>query len=214
MLISAMQEVFGTDDDLLAIEHAGYWGFDAIELITKTKSNGRHLPYTDEQKQAIKDAIETNGIMLSSICVGSSREFGLVDYGDLDREEVIKDFSNVILSARDLDTGIVLISFFGKNRIKNEDDQNRVIENISELVPIAEDCRLILALEMTLFPEIMTDMIDRIGSQSVGIYYDVGNMTAGGFDNADAIRELGGYISAIHIKDRVIGNGGRRLGEG
>jgi len=60
----------------------------------------------------------------------------------------------------------------------------------------------------------MTDILDRIDSQSVGIYYDVGNMTAGGFDNADAIRELGGYISALHIKDRVVGNGGRRLGEG
>jgi len=39
-------------------------------------------------------------------------------------------------------------------------------------------------------------------------------MSAGGFDNAYAIRELGGYISAIHIKDRVIGDGERRLGEG
>jgi hexulose-6-phosphate isomerase len=214
MLISAMQEVFGTDDDLLAIEHAGYWGFDAIELITKIKSNGEHLPYTEEQKQAIKDSLETNGIMLSSICVGSSRDYGLIDYGGVGRQKVIEDFRDAILSAKELGSGVVLISFFGKNRIKNEDDQNRVIENICELVPIAEECRLILALEMTLSPEIMTDMIDRIGSQSVGIYYDVGNMFAGGFDNADAIRELGGYISAVHIKDRVIGNGGRRLGEG
>lgn len=214
MLISAMQEVFGTDDDLLAIEHAGYWGFDAIELITRTQPNGEHQPYTDTQIREIRDAIEVNGVMLSGICIGSSRDFGLVDYGEIGKGRIMRDFRDAILSAKELGSGVVLISFFGRNKIKNEDAQNRVIENICELVPIAEECRLILALEMTLSPEIMTDMIDKIGSQSVGIYYDVGNMTAGGFDNADAIRELGGYISAIHIKDRVIGNGGRRLGEG
>jgi len=34
MKIGAMQGILNTDDDALAIEHAAYWGFDAIELIT------------------------------------------------------------------------------------------------------------------------------------------------------------------------------------
>ncbi len=67
---------------------------------------------------------------------------------------------------------------------------------------------------MTAQPEVMIDMVDRIESQCVGIYYDVGNMAGEGFDNADVIRELGGYISAIHIKDRKIGGRSTPLGEG
>jgi len=153
MIISAMEEVFGTDDDLLAIERAAYWGFDSIELITKTQPNGKHLSYTDIQIQEIKDALEVNGIMLSSICIGSSRDFGLVDYGDIGRDKVMQDFRDAILSAKKLGAGVVLVSFFGKNKVKNEDDQDRVIENIRELVPIAEENGLILALEMTLSPK-------------------------------------------------------------
>jgi sugar phosphate isomerase/epimerase len=214
MKIGAMQEVFATDDDLLAIERAAFWGFDAIEIITKTGLNGEHLPYTNEQKQAFKDALEINGIMLSSICIGSSRDYGLVDYGIAGKEKVIQDFRDVILSAKELGAGVVLVSFFGKNKIKEKDDQSRIIKNIRELIPLAEECRIILALEMTLSPEMMVDMLDSIDSQCAGIYYDIGNMTAGGFDNADVIRELGGFISAVHIKDRVIGDGGKRLGEG
>lgn len=214
MKIGAMQEVFDTDDDLLAIERSAFWGFDAIELITKTTSNGEHLPYTNEQKQAIKDALETNGIMLSSVCIGSSRDFGFVDYGGKERHTIINDFKDAILCANDLGTGVVLLSFFGKNKIRDKNDQDRVVENICELMPLAEEYKITLSLEMTLSPDIMTDIIDRIGSQCVGIYYDVGNMVAGGFDNANAIRELGGFISSIHIKDRVIGDGNKQLGEG
>jgi len=214
MKIGAMQGILRTDDDALAIEKAAYWGFDAIELITKSGPNGEPLAYTYKQKQVIKDALELNGIMLSSFCLGTFNQYGLVNSGTVGKDKVLQGFKDIIHSAKDLDVGVILVPFFGNNKIKNEDDQNNVIEGIKAVLPAAEECKIVLALEMNATPEMMLDMLDRIDSQCAGIYYDVGNMTSEGFDNASVIRELGGFISAVHIKDRVVNGGGVPLGEG
>jgi len=214
MKIGAMQGILRTDDDALAIEKAAYWGFDAIELITKSGPNGEPLAYTNKQKQVIKDALEVNGIMLSSFCLGTFNQYGLVDPGAVGKEKVLQGFKEIIRSAKDLDAGIILVPFFGNNKIKSEDDQNSVIDGIKAVLSVAEECKIVLALEMNASPEMMIDMLDKIDSQCAGIYYDVGNMTSEGFDNASAIRKLGGFISAVHIKDRVIKGGGVPLGEG
>jgi hexulose-6-phosphate isomerase len=214
MKIGAMQGILNTDDDALAIEHASYWGFDAIELITKSGPSGEPLAYTNEQKRVIKDALEENGIMLSSFCIGTFNQYGLVDSGKVGKEKVLQGFRDIIRSAKDIGAGVILVPFFGNNKIKNDDDQNNVIEGIKAVLPTAEECKIVLALEMSAPPEMMMDMLDSIDSQCAGIYYDVGNMASEGFDNASAILELGGFISAVHIKDRIINKGGVPLGEG
>ena len=214
MKIGAMQGILGTGDDLLAIERSAYWGFDAIELITKSGQNGEPLAWTNDQKKAIKNALEENGVMLPSICLGSFNQCGLVDYGSVGKDKIISGFKDIIKCSPELGIGVILVPFFGNNRIKNEDDQIRAIEGIKEVIKLAEKCKVVLALEMTASAEMMLNMVEQIDSQCAGIYSDVGNMTGDGFDNVEAISELGGFISAVHIKDRFINGKGTPLGEG
>jgi L-ribulose-5-phosphate 3-epimerase len=214
MKIGAMQGILGTDDDLLAIERSAYCGFEAIELITKSGQNGEPLAWTSDQKKVIKTALEENGVMLPSICLGSFNQCGLVDYGSVGKEKIIGGFKDIIKCSQELGVGVILVPFFGNNRIKNEDDQSRAIDGIKEVISYAEKCKVVLALEMTASAEVMLDMVERIDSQCAGIYYDVGNMTGDGFDNAQAVSELGGFISAVHIKDRIVNGKGTPLGEG
>ncbi len=134
--------------------------------------------------------------------------------GTIGIETVKKGLKEFIKISKELNAGIILVPFFGNNHIRNEDDKNKVIEGILDVIPVAEKYKITLALEMTAQPNVMIEMIDKIESQCAGIYYDIGNMTADGLDNAKSIRELGGYISAIHIKDRKIGGKSTPLGEG
>jgi len=53
------------------------------------------------------------------------------------------------------------------------------------------------------------EILDKIGSDAVGAYYDIGNSTNKGLDVPADIRALKGRLSMIHFKD-----GSSFLGEG
>ncbi|UCF37176.1 MAG: sugar phosphate isomerase/epimerase [Acidobacteriota bacterium] len=78
----------------------------------------------------------------------------------------------------------------------------RTVEVLKQIVPRAEDAGVILGLENTLTAEQNLEIIDRIGSKMVQVYYDVGNSTHYGYDVASEIRQLGNErICEIHLKD-------------
>ena len=86
---------------------------------------------------------------------------------------------------------------------------NRVVQAVKQIVPRAEEAGIILGLENTLSAEQNLEIIDRIGSEMVQVYYDVGNSTRWHYDVPGEIRMLGNdRICELHIKDietRVLG---------
>ncbi len=214
MKIGAMQSILRVGDASAAIERAAEWGFEAIELICKSGPNGEPLPWDDEEKRAIRETLHRTGIWLSSFCVGSFNRCGLVDPGPVGMERIRESLKEITRIAEELGAGVILVPFFGRNAIKNEDDRNRVVEGVSEAAPIAEKCEVILALEMTASADMMRDIVERIDNPFVKLYYDIGNMRGAGFDNASVLRELGELVAAVHIKDRPLGGPNVPLGEG
>lgn len=214
MKIGAMQGLLGTGDAPEAVKRAAKWGFEAVEFICKSGPDREPLLWSDEEKQAIKDNLEETGIWLSSFCIGSFNQCGLVDPGAVGMEKVRQGLKDTIRAAEELGAGVILVPFFGKNEIKDKADQNRVIEGVLEAVSAAEKCEVILALEMTAPADMMRGMVEKIDNPFVKLYYDVGNMRADGFDNASALRDLGDLVAVIHIKDRVSGGANVPLGEG
>lgn len=78
----------------------------------------------------------------------------------------------------------------------------RVVEAMRQIVPRAEDKGIVLGLENTLTADQNLEIIDRIGSDMVQVYYDVGNSTHYGYDVPSEIRKLGKErICEIHLKD-------------
>ena len=68
---------------------------------------------------------------------------------------------------------------------------------------------MILAIENTLSAKQNIEILERIGQDSVAIYYDVGNSTRMGYDVPAEIRLLKDRIAMFHFKD-----GPNYLGEG
>jgi sugar phosphate isomerase/epimerase len=69
--------------------------------------------------------------------------------------------------------------------------------------PEAGRAGITLGIENTLSAEDNARLLERAGSHSIGVYYDVGNSTnMGGFDAPKEIRWLGrNRICQIHLKD-------------
>jgi len=78
----------------------------------------------------------------------------------------------------------------------------RVVEVLKQIVPRAEYLGVALGLENTLTAKQNLEIIERIGSSLVQVYYDVGNSTSNGYDVPTEIRLLGkDRICEIHLKD-------------
>ena len=87
----------------------------------------------------------------------------------------------------------------------------RVEEVMKELAPVAEKNKVAIGIEnvwnkMFLSPLEARDVLDRVGSEYVGWFFDVGNILALGFPE-QWIRILGKRIKKVHVKDyrRAVG---------
>jgi sugar phosphate isomerase/epimerase len=117
-------------------------------------------------------------------------------------------------AAKDLGAAGILVPFFGKanllggGQLKKE-ECDKLVGVLKDLAPKAKAAGVSLGIEATLSAKLFLELLDRVGSDAVGAYYDVGNSTHGGLDVPADIRTLKGRISLFHFKD-----GKDYLGEG
>lgn len=119
-----------------------------------------------------------------------------------------------IEAAKDLGAGVILVAFFGKGDLLKDGqvksaELDVVIQRLKAAAPQARDAGVILAIENTLSAKQNVEILDRIGSPSVRVYYDVGNSTRRGYDVPAEIRFLRDRIACFHFKD-----GPNYVGEG
>lgn len=80
----------------------------------------------------------------------------------------------------------------------------RVIAALKQIAPRARDHNILLGLENTLTAEQNLEILERVDSPWVKVYYDVGNSTSYGYDVPTEIRLLGKErICEIHIKETL-----------
>jgi len=109
-----------------------------------------------------------------------------------------------------LGSKVILLPFFGKGALTNHQEMDYVGDVLKELAPEAEKAGVILGLEDTISAQDNVRIMERSGSKTVMVYYDVGNSTIAGFDPAKEIRWLGKKrICQFHLKDNP-----HYLGEG
>jgi len=79
---------------------------------------------------------------------------------------------------------------------------SRVVNVLRQIAPRAEKLGIALGLENTITAAQNVEIIDRVGSPIVQVYYDIGNSTSNGYDVPNEIRMLGNdRICEVHLKD-------------
>lgn len=99
-------------------------------------------------------------------------------------------------------------------KIETDAHRQRVVDGFGRVADAAADAGVTLAMEYTLAAGENAAILDEIGSDAVGVYYDVGNAAAFGYDPAVEIRELGDRIAQVHFKDTDRNGASVTLGEG
>jgi sugar phosphate isomerase/epimerase len=157
----------------------------------------------------LKEAAAKTGVAVSSVAMGLLNECPLASdpRGPAWLEQVIE-------ATADLGARAILLAFFGPGDLLEgtelkAKEADVVVGRLKDAAPNAKQAGVILGVESYLSAAQNLDLLKRIGSDSVRVYYDVRNSTDKGYDVPAEIRTLGDRICQVHFKD-----GEHYLGEG
>jgi L-ribulose-5-phosphate 3-epimerase len=190
------------------LEQAKQAGLDGVEI--EVGNAAESLRVADPAvRQQYKEQMAQTGLKISSFMMG------LLNSNPLATDARAPAWlEQSIDAAKDLGAGVILVAFFGKGNLLQDGQLKQaevdvVVERLKAAAPRARKAGVILAIENTLSAKQNAEILERIGHDSVRVYYDVGNSTRNGYDVPSEIRFLKDRIACIHFKD-----GSSYLGEG
>lgn len=193
---------------------AAQFGLDCIEFI---------LDYDDLEKNPliynggideILTQVASSGVVVETICCDYLMRAPLHSKHSEQRQFSLHVLHQVIRKCSKLEVNNVVIPCVDESSINNLDAQARFVQAIKPAIEIAEEQSVNLALETDLNPIDTVNLLERIGSEYATVNYDTGNSAALGYDTAKEISTYGSRITDVHVKDRTLGGGPVKLGEG
>lgn len=187
-------------------------GFDGIELTLKEKGE---MNLNSSRQQIIKIAgmAKEVGIGLSSLATGLLWDYSLTS-SEVKTREKAKDIVKKMLefaSYLEVDTVLVVPGavdvFFNPQAevVPYDVAYERSFEALGKCALVAQEYKVAIGVEnvwnkFLLSPLELRDFIDKIGSEYVGVYFDVGNTLLTGYPE-QWIKILNKRIKKVHIKD-------------
>lgn len=207
----------GTVKDSLTLAKKA--GFEGVELALNAEGELSLTSNENEIKQ-VKKMAEDMGLALYSLSSGLCWDYRLSD-DDAKMRQKAKDMIKKQLETAKIlgaDTilvlpGVVNVEFsMPEKKVAYDVVYQRALEGLNELKAEAEALQVNIGLEnvwnkFLLSPMEMRDFIDKIGSDYVGSYLDIGNTLYCGYPE-DWVRILGNRIKKVHFKDYRMQAGG------
>ena len=158
----------GKTADPGSLEMAKRIGLDGVQVDFGRGDN--RLPLFDEELQDnFLDEARRQKMQIASLAMGVLNN---VPYkSDPRAERWVRQGINV---AEVMGVKVILLAFFGEGDLK-EDEQgiNMVVQRLRRIAPQAEVAGVTLGIESWLSAEQHIDIIERVGSRAVKVYYDV-----------------------------------------
>ncbi len=212
--IGACDWSVGKNSDPAAFEVAKQIGLEGIQINMGSDLDNMHLRDKSVQASYLEIAKKT-GVTIGGLALG---ELNHSPYkSDPRTEEWVWDSVDV---ADALGVKTILLAFFNNNDLRNDEaGKKEVIQRLKGVAPHAEKRGITLGIESYLSAEELTDLIQRVGSKSIKVYYDFRNSADAGYDVIKEIKFLGkDSICELHMKENgfLLGKGSldwKKIGE-
>jgi len=209
----------GQRGDITKIALAREIGLDGIQVSLQFPTDGKSPTLRDPATQAaFKRAALDNGIQICSLAIGSPGKARLPFHSNPASAILLAEAVEV---ARNLGTNNILLPILGDSHLDmtNQAQVDTFIGMMKELARYAEKYEVVIGLEDWLSAEDNLRLLDAIGSDYVGIYYDAHNIVARNARNGrtgDIYVEpklLGAHIHQVHVKnaDKLLETPGGRI---
>jgi L-ribulose-5-phosphate 3-epimerase len=195
----------GKNADVGAFDLAQKIGLQGIQVNLGTVENDLHVRQKSVQEQFLAASRRT-GVQIASIAIG---ELNNVPYkSDPRTEQWVSDSIDV---AKAFGVPVVLLAFFAKNDLRGDDaGKKEVIQRLKKVAPKAEKAGVILGIESYLSAEEHLEIMEKVGSPAIKVYYDFRNSADAGYDIYHEIKLLGNQnICELHMKENrlLLGQG-------
>lgn len=195
-------------------------GFEGVEIALDENAGELTLNSTEAEIKAIKSQADACGIELYSVASGLYWSYWLNSEDAAERQKAQDIVKKQLEAASILGCQSILVipgtvnaEFAAPGRVVDyETTYNNSLESICKVKEYAEQYKVEIGLEnvwnkFLLSPVEMRDFIDKVGSDYVGSYLDIGNTLANGFPE-HWIKTLGKRIKKVHFKDYRVEAGG------
>lgn len=171
-------------------------GLDGVQINMGNINNRMWLRKIDVQREYLEAAAQ-HGVEIGGLALGELNNIPLKN--DPRAAVWLVDAIDV---AKALNVKVILVAQFYKGDLKDDRPGiDRTVEILQEIAPRAEKAGVILGIENYLSAEENLEIVRRVGSPAVQVYYDVGNSTDKGYDIYKEIRMLKGQLCELHVKD-------------
>ena len=186
----------GKRSDPAALSMAKRLELDGVQVDLGRPDDGMPLLKPEVQRIYL-DTARKERIEIASLAIGS-----LNDYPYKNDPRAEQWVSGSIDACEALGVPVVLLAFFSRGDLLDDPrGVDAVVERLKKVAPKAEKAGVTLGLESWLSADQHMDILHRIGSPAVKVYYDVGNSHKQGYDIYHEIRMLGKNICEFHAKD-------------
>jgi L-ribulose-5-phosphate 3-epimerase len=191
--------------DPAAFDLAKTIGLDGVQVEMGTVGNDMHLRRPKVQER-YRDAAKRTGLEIASLAIGEMNSIPLKS--DPRAAQWLADSIDVCTA---LGLTITMPACFSRGDLdmRKTAEIDHLVGVLKDVAPKAEKQGVLIGLENYLSAEDNMRIIDRVGSPTIRVYYDVGNSTDKGRDIFREIRKLSKLICELHAKDD-----GHMLGQG
>lgn len=195
-------------------------GFEGVEVALDESAGEITLESTEKELLAVKHQAKENGIELYSVACGLYWNYFLNDEDEAIRTKAQDIVKKQLETAAILGCDSILVipgcvnaEFAAPGKVMDyETCYKRSLESIMKVKRYAEEYKVNIGLEnvwnkFLLSPLEMREFIDKVGSEYVGSYLDIGNTLANGFPE-HWVSALGKRIKKVHFKDYRVEAGG------
>jgi L-ribulose-5-phosphate 3-epimerase len=186
-------------------------GFAQIEFILDYNDYQQNPLMSKNGVKEIRKMIKQTGVEVKSVCADY---FMQAPFHSTHQKESQKVLKKLIKSAKKLNVVDIVIPCVDQSTLKDENDFDMLVESIKGVLPLAEKYGININFETDLNPNRFKKLLDRFDSKSIKVNYDIGNSASLGYNPKEEFEAYGEYVSDLHIKDRVLGGGSVKLGEG
>ncbi len=190
----------GKRGDITKIALAREIGLDGIQVsLTFPTDDSPHL--RDARTQAaFRQAALEQGIQICSLAVGSPGKSRLPLHTNPAAAILLVEAVEV---ARNLGTTNILLPILGDSHIHmdNAQEVDIFVAMMKEVARYAEKAGVVVALEDWISADDNLRLLDAIGSDFVGVYYDARNIKSRVHDPYGEPTRLGKRINQVHIKN-------------
>ena len=193
----------GQRGDITKIALAREIGLDGIQVSVQYPVDGTTPTLRDSSTQAaFRRAALENGIQICSLAIGSPGKSRLPLHTNPAAAILLVEAVEV---ARNIGTNNILLPILGDSHIdmSNQAQVASFVAMMKEVARYAEKYGVVVGLEDWISAEDNVRLLDAIGSDHVGVYYDAHNLVARAASK-DVYAEpklLGKRISQIHVKN-------------